>query len=246
MEAFEKQFRDAFEDYRIPVGEAAWLKVQAKQKRRIGWYLPLARIAAAIALLVFSWFVYRAVQPAQQAPSAHQLSPLAHVEADRPLNDQEVYAVQDKKGIDPAAPAVDHQMDTHISQVALPAKTTAPAPAASIHPIPKLRELPQPVDQPWSDHIATVPEMPLRLAPSLIPVLLPADVRSDLMPSMPSIPTMEMASIIDVKTSMIKPLVAEDLTGPERLVAVLDRYKPRFVNDLVSLASRTTEIELNW
>lgn len=248
MEAFEKQCRDAFEDYRLPVSETAWQKVLAgQQPRRIG-YLPLLRVAAALALLVFCWFAYQTLMPVQDPSSGQQLPIAVHEQEDAMDPITEPQPIGESHEF--AAGSLDHSMvpaekpassaDRHNHKVR--AYATAPATCISgngpdsdsAHGTEQhtLIALDQDDRQEW----------PLQLLPNLKYELLPREYGT-----LPLVQTQkDFAQTQTESRPQLRRLTNDDRTGPERLLATLDRYKPRFVDDLVSLATRPTEIEINW
>jgi hypothetical protein len=251
MDPVKKIFSESFEDFQIPVGDALWQSVQRKRRPPVRRLAPIYRIAAAAAavvLLVGVWMWWPAGQTEREAP----------IMAGR---DGTISSGTTEGIIRPAAVPDEVPVLELVSQPAHPKNALRHEPSVSaVQPVPapatiayEVRST-EPADYAWVDaedqplvigpdpgpEMATLPPAPEALhtkplppVPSRQPGLAPRNN--------PARPTTRQM-LADLKPTLRDPA----LTGPQRLMAALETFRPRVVDDLIALGSRRTEIEISW
>jgi len=251
MDPVKKTFSESFEDFQIPVGDALWQSVQRKRRPPVRRLAPIYRIAAAAAavvLLAGVWMWWPAGQADREVP----------IMAGR---DGTISSGTTEGIIRPAAVPDQEPILELVSQPARPKATLRHEPPASpVRPAPVPATIAdeepstEPADYAWVDaedqplvigpdpgpEMATLPPAPEALHTKPLP---PVPARQPgIAPRHNATRPSTRQMLADLKPTLRDP----DLTGPQRLRAALETFRPRVVDDLIALGSRRTEIEISW
>ena len=230
MDPIEKKFQEAFADYQYPVDDGLWDQVLEKKNRRKPF--PWMRLAAAITLLILAGIL---LWPEQS------IQPIDVV--DTPMSNE-------TQVIQPVEQTLNTESETSLTSPVVPRKTKNQEFTRSMvhqeEPKTRATDLAKSDNPELKMEIAELPRLnrkPVQyVSYALASMALPlpdihwSPIRSD-----------EQTDIADVP--MIQKITSDqsDVTGPERLVHVLEKNSPKFVKDIIAFGSaRNTEIEINW
>lgn len=233
MDPIEKKFQEAFADYQFPVDDGLWDQVLEKKNRRKAF--PWMRLAAAITLLILAGVLLWPEQsnsPAKMVVTSNQpvTETPSHVTPADVLPNNEIESIQ-PTSIHQAKNKVEKRKPSNVDRE----KTT---PAYFAQDELNIKGL--------HAEFATLPQltrMPIQhVRHTSAPVALP--LQDVYWPPITTIEKSEVATI-PVVQKIKKP--QSDITGPARLVNVLEKNSPKLVKDILAFGSaRTTEIEINW
>jgi len=257
MDTIKKTFSESFADFELPVSDELWRQVRQKRRPPARRVLTLYRIAAAAAvalLLGAAWFLWPdSGKEAAPPPMAGKDATIRSGQTEgviRPARTTRPVAATASTESVPVSPFPDKP--SRERPVRLASGMAAMTPSSS--PTPPLPDEPGRQDGiTWVDH----PEDALVLGPAtditadelpvpLEPVL--AEAAERVAPRQPGVQPEDMEGRRrTLLPASLKPILRDaEKTGPERLLAALETYRPRVVDDLIALGSRQTEIEISW
>ncbi|MCF8237463.1 MAG: hypothetical protein K9I85_04860 [Saprospiraceae bacterium] len=233
MDPIEKKFQEAFADYPLPVEDGLWDQVLEKKNRRKPF--PWMRLAAAIALLILAGVLLWPEQGTAPAALVETTTPMNH-EAQQLSSPVDVPVQNEAESLQPEVVV---QQKAHIQRA-------TPVAVAMDPSHPHFGKDVEPVEQNVNIEYADLPQLnrlPLdRVHHTSAPVALP-------LPEVYWAPLQatEQTEVAATPAAQTIKRTQTDLTGPARLVNILEKNSPKLVKDIIAFGSaRSTEIEINW
>ncbi len=233
MDPIEKKFQEAFADYQFPVDDGLWDQVLEKKNRRKPF--PWIRLAAAITLLLLAGVLLwpeQSTQPTELVETTIPSIPETPVHLD-PVEETN-QTESESTGIKPE------------SQLEQRVRKATPLVVHQHESAPLMQEQDELIPQSRREAYADLPRLNRKQLPHVrhtsAPVALPLpDVQWS------PITTIEQSDVADVPVIEKIKRTQSDVTGPARLVNVLEKNSPKLVKDIIAFGSaRRTEIEVNW
>lgn len=250
MDPVKKTFTKAFEDFELPVREDLWENVLLKKQQQKRRTFPLYRLAAAIALCITAGGIFWLIKSGNEK----QEQPLVQVDRSPslPLNDN-LKEQPSEQPIIPIEKEIVLQTKLSPSNKESAKSHTTVVPAAIIHEkIQIVADLPAPS----SSIMEKLPEMEEAITITEVLKVDELSIPSQDVPEQHivasenrepnSSPRSLKHTLSKVLAKFRPPSLDNNKTGPERIIATLENLKPKMVDDLLAIANRRTEIEINW
>lgn len=257
MDPVKKTFSESFADFELPVSDELWQQVRQKRRppaRRVPLLYRIAAAAAVAMLLGAAWFLWP--ESGNESPAPQMAGKNSTIRSG-----QTEGVIRPARSIQPVAAteSPDPQPGSRIPDKPSRTMSSRPSPTVAMDTSPEsLTHSVQ--DEPgrqdgvaWVEHTedALVQGPDLDFNPDALPIPMEpviADVPEPVSPRQPGVQLQGMETRRrPLLPASLKPMLRNaEKTGPERLLAALETFRPRVVDDLIALGSRRTEIEISW